>query len=309
MTLLSVAVALSVFGLWAAILSSLHARTSRVQRALAAIHSRPADPLGPSPPPHRQPRLDLPFPFGYLNRRLREGAIALDVPTAAALTCGGALVCWAFATLLFGTGWLSALGLLGGFWVPIGWIDAASVRRREQVAREMERLVAAMEGAVGAGLSPYEALEQVAEGFGGILGPELRTLARNARRVGLSEALLLFRTRLPVPEVQLLAAGLRLHQEAGVATGQALHGLAQMMRQRREAILVMQSATSSGRMQANLLIAIPPALLLLLRLTYPTFLTPLFGTLAGNLVLGACTIWALVGYGLTRRIVTPRLLS
>ncbi len=308
MTLLSVTVALSILGLWAAILGFLRARTSRVQRAFAAIHSRATDPLGPPMPPPRLVRLDLPFPFGYLNRRLREGAIALDVPTAAVLTCGGALVCWAFATLLFGTGWLSTLALVGGFWVPIGWIDAASARRREQIAREMERLVAAMEGAAGAGLSPYEGLTQVAEGLDGILGPEVRTLVRNARRVGLSEALLLFRTRLPVPEVHLLAAGLRLHQEAGAATGQALHGLAQMMRQRREAILVMQSATSSGRMQANMLIAIPPALLLLLRLTYPTFLAPLFGTLAGNLVLGACTVWALVGYGLTRRIVTPRLM-
>ncbi len=248
-----------------------------------------------------------PVPFRTIGSPPREGAIALAPGAVVLSALAGGVVCWASMRLLVGQGALADLAALGGLWVPSWWLRQLAARRRERIAVEMEQVALSLEGAAGAGMTPYEAMVQTSARIGGIIGPELLRVIRDADRLGLSEALVLFRDRLPLPEVRLLAASLRLHQGAGAATAEALMALARTLRQRREAITAIRTATTSGRMQANMLMAVPPALIGLLRAAYPAFLHPLLKTGVGQLVLGLCAVWMLLGYGMIRRMVVPRL--
>ena len=142
-------------------------------------------------------RTALPFPFGYLNRRLKQGAIAMSVQTVVVLAAIGAVVCWAGAAMVLGNGWISRAALLGGLWAPVIWVERQAERRREAIATEMERVTAALEGAVSAGMNAYEALVEVGVSTGGILGPELLRVVEDADRLGMSEALVLLGQRLP----------------------------------------------------------------------------------------------------------------
>lgn len=248
----------------------------------------------------------LPFPFGYLNRRLQQGGISMPVQGVVLAAVVGAVVCWAAATLVVGPGWLPAAAMLGGLWAPVVWVDRLAGRRREGIAAEMERISAALEGALSAGMVPYEAVLEVGVATGGILGPELLRIVADADRVGLSEALTLFGQRLPLPEVQLLVAAMRLNQGAGAGLGPALAGLGRTLRERRETVAAMRAATAAGRWQANMLIAVPPLLLMFLRQVYPDFEAPLFGTGGGELLLCAAGFWLAIGYLVVRRMCIPK---
>ena len=251
-------------------------------------------------------RTALPFPFGYLNRRLKQGAIAMSVQTVVVLAAIGAVVCWAGAAMVLGNGWISRAALLGGLWAPVIWVERQAERRREAIATEMERVTAALEGAVSAGMNAYEALVEVGVSTGGILGPELLRVVEDADRLGMSEALVLLGQRLPLPEVQLLVAGMRLNQGAGAHLSDSLAGLGRTLRERRETQAAMMSATASGRWQANMLIAVPPVLLLFMRWVYPAFEAPLFGTASGQFLLLLSSFWLLVGYFVVKKMAVPK---
>jgi len=249
---------------------------------------------------------ELPFPFAYLNRRLRLGGIAVSVQGVVLLAAVGAVACWAVAAMIVGPGWVAVAASAGGLWAPVLWIEREAGRRREAMAGEMERIASAMEGALSAGMVAYEAILEVALATGGILGPELLRVVADADRVGLSEALALLRPRLPLPEVQLFVAALRLNQGAGTGLGPALAGLHRTLRERRETGLALRAATAAGLWQANMLIAVPPLLLMFLRQVYPQFEAPLLLTSGGRFMLCAAAAWLGLGYVVVRRMCVPR---
>ncbi len=250
-------------------------------------------------------RTELPFPFAYLNRRLRQGGIAASVQGVLLLAAVGAVACWTLAAMIAGPGWPAAVASVGGLWAPVLWVGREARRRRETMAGEMERIASAMEGAVSAGLVAYEAVLEVGLASGGILGPELLRVVADADRVGLSEALALLRQRLPLPEVQLFVAALRLNQGTGAGLGPALAGLHRTLRERRETGSAMRAATAAGLWQANMLITVPPLLLMFLRQVYPQFEAPLFLTTGGRLLLCAAAGWLGIGYVVVRRMCVP----
>ncbi len=284
---------------------------TRYRRAAEALAQPPPSRALAPAGPVRRPRKassgsSLPFPFSYLNRRLRQGGVPIELRTVLLLSAVGAVACWAAATLVLGAGWPSGLAAAGGLAVPIVWLDRQVTARREKVAAEMERVTAALEGAVSAGMVVYEALVEVGLSVGGILGPELLRAVADADRVGVSEALVLLGQRLPVPEVALLVAALRLNQGAGAELAAGLAGLHQTLRERREAAGAMRSATAAGRWQANLLICVPPVLLIFMRWVYPEFEAPLFGTVSGHVLLAASAAWLGLGYAILRRMCVPK---
>ena len=229
----------------------------------------------------------------------------MSLQTVVVLAAIGAVVCWAAATMILGPGWMADAAVVGGLWAPVVWIERQAWKRREQIALEMERTTAALAAAVDAGMQGYEAILRVGEDGGGILGPELVRTVWDADKLGLSEALRLLGERVPLPEVQLLVAGMRLNQGAGARLSDCLVGLNQTLRERRETAAVMRAATAGGRLQANMLVAVPPLLLLFLRLVYPPFEAPLFESTGGQTMLLFSTVWLAIGYFVVRRMSVP----
>jgi len=309
MGVLFVVTALGVGGVCLSARAWWRGRFGRARRDLAhraAVDSPQARVVPGLRPQGHAARAGLPFPFGYLNRRLQQGGISIPVQGVVLAAAVGAVACWAAAAMVVGPGWLPVAALLGGLWAPVLWVDRLAGRRREGIAIEMERVAAALEGALSAGMVPYEALLEVGVATGGILGPEMLHIVADADRVGLSEALTLFGQRLPLPEVQLLVAAIRLNQGAGSGLGPALAGLGRTLRERRETVAGMRAATAAGRWQANLLVAVPPLLLMFLRQVYPAFEAPLFGTAGGQLLLCGAGVWLAIGYLVVRRMCVPR---
>ena len=247
----------------------------------------------------------LPFPLSVLNRRLARGAVAISPQTAILVAAAGAVVAWAVAATLTGPGRLADLAIPAGLWAPFLWVDRLAARRRDAVSAEMERVATALEAAVTVGMNAYEAMLEVGVAHGGILGPHLLRTIEDADRVGMSEALALLSRRLPLPEVRLLVASMRLNQGTGSELGSTLSGLAGTLRERRESAAALRSATAAGRWQANMLVAVPPLLLFFMRYAYPSFETPLFGTATGQLLLVLAMAWLAVGWVLVRRMAVP----
>ncbi len=244
-------------------------------------------------------------PLTFLDRRLRAGAIALRLDTLLLLSVFGGVVCWTTARVVLGAGLPADVAVIGGGFAPMVWASREAEARREALAAELERVAAGLAGAARAGMNLYASISEVGVATGGSLGAELSRTLLDADQVGLSESLLLLGERVPLPDVRLLVAAMRLNQGAGAEAATAFDGLLTTLRERREAAAALRSATAAGRWQANVLVAVPPFLLAFMHLVYPQFEAPLLNTTHGRLLLGAAAVWVWIGQRIVRHMSTP----
>lgn len=244
-------------------------------------------------------------PWGFLDRRLRAGAMTLRLDMLLLLSVLGGVVCWTTARVVLGAGLPADVAVIGGWFAPLAWATREADARRAALAVELERVAAGLAGAARSGMNLYASISEVGAATGGILGTELlRTLA-DADKVGLSESLLLLGQRVPLADVRLLVAAMRLNQGAGAEAAVAFDGLLTTLRERRESAAALRSATAAGRWQANLLVAVPPFLLAFMRLVYPQFEAPLLDTPHGRLLLAVAAVWVWIGQRIVRHMSTP----
>ena len=104
-----------------------------------------------------------------------------------------------------------------------------------------------------------------------------------------------------VEHVSLLA---RLQREAGADAAEMIDQVVATVRERQELRRTVRTLTAQGRLAQAILSALPPAALLLMTVTNPPYVEPLFHTSIGHIVLGASAALVVAGSLVIRRIVT-----
>lgn len=103
-----------------------------------------------------------------------------------------------------------------------------------------------------------------------------------------------------VEHVSLLA---KLQREAGADAAEMIDQVVATVRERQDLRRTVQTLTAQGRLAQLILSILPPAALLLLSITNPPYVEPLFQTTIGHVVLGISASLVLMGSLVIRRIV------
>jgi tight adherence protein B len=245
----------------------------------------------------------LPSAFGWLERRARQAGVRVEFSTVLALMLGAGVGLLTVGWLLTGVPWIAALLSFLGLLAPVWYINQQAARRQRKMLAQMAQLAQGIAQGMRAGMTLRQALEAAGE-MPSPLGDDVRaTLRQLAVGTPLREAVSEIERGSDLDEVRILVSAMRIHLETGASLPEILDGVVKTVREREETKAQVDAITAQGRMEANVLMVLPFALLLLFRLIAPSYLNPLFRTGAGVAVFLAALGWQAVGYLVTRRLL------
>ena len=159
-------------------------------------------------------------------------------------------------------------------------------------------------GALRAGSSLPQAIAQAAREMPSPCGRELDLVVREQRLgVGLDAAMASLERRVPLEDVTLCAAALRIAQESGGNLAETLERLADTLRRKAAVEGRIDALTAQGRLQGWVMAALPLVVGAALFVIEPQAMQPLVSTWQGWAVCGVVVALLVLGLHAIRRIV------
>ena len=299
--------AAAVWLLTAGTAARMRERSTRRQRWAAVLVERPTDDDDASArdgavPAHTLGRKR----FAGAERWLRQAGIRAPaqrlVLAVAAISCA----CAALGGALLGprgalVAPIAAIGLL----FLIGGRRRAS--RRARLNAQLPDLLQAIAGALVAGQSFLQALDQGAREIGEPLGGELQiALGEVELGVSLEQALEELRDRVLDDDLELVVDAVLIQRRVGGNLAEVLTSIANTVRERIRIRGEVRSLTGQARLSSWVLSALPIVLGLGLTLLNHEYMAPLLTTPLGHALLGSALVSELIGIVLMRRIANVR---
>ena len=119
----------------------------------------------------------------------------------------------------------------------------------------------------------------------------------------LRDALTNFAERVPIVDVRFFVTALLIHKETGGNLAAILDDLAGVIRERFRLLRDVRVRTAQGRLTAGILIALPPAFVLLMRTVNPDYVMPLFTDVIGRYMLAGAILMQILGSFVLWKIV------
>lgn len=211
----------------------------------------------------------------------------------------GVVFFFAANNLIFG--WA---GALLGFFLPYAYASHMRSRRFQRFEEKFPDAMDTLARAVRAGHAFTTALELIANEIAEPIAGEFRQLYEE-QKFGLPvrEALLNLTDRIPLVDVKFFVTAVMLQRETGGNLAEILDNLSYVIRERFKIMRQVRVHTAQGRMTMLLLMALPPIIVVTMRILNPGFIQPLFTDYIGHmLIVGGITLQT-IGYFVIRRII------
>lgn len=183
----------------------------------------------------------------------------------------------------------------------LAWIRA---RRTARLVRQLPDAAMLVAGAVRSGASLPQAIAQASRELPSPVGRELDLVAREQRLgVALDAAMAHLERRVPIDEVTLFVAAVRISQETGGNLAETLERLADSLRRKAAIEGRIDALTAQGRLQGWVMAVLPLAVAGALFAIEPHAMRPLLTTWPGWLVCACVVAMELTGLYFIRRIV------
>lgn len=198
---------------------------------------------------------------------------------------------------------ITLLGLLFPVFAPKLIVNFVRERRMKRFRYQLPDALVIMSSSLRAGASLSTTLENLARETKPPLSQEFSLLQRN-QRIGMSfeEALAKMEDRIPLQELSLFSAGVRISREAGGNLGEMLDSLADTMFRTMQTEGKIRSLTSQGKMQGLVMSGLPILMIFALDQLQPREMYPLFHSLPGWITLAVIAVMETLGYIGIRKI-------
>lgn len=213
----------------------------------------------------------------------------------------------AFTLFLFtGTGLLPALGV--GFAAACGlpfWALSFLKKRREA------KFLAAFPDAVDiivrgikAGLPLMDCLRIITNDASEPVKSEFRTIVES-QTIGmpLGDACVKLYERMPVAEANFFGIVILIQQKVGGNLSEALGNLSRVLRDRKRMQAKIQAMSMEAKASGAIIASLPIAVMTLVYLTSPDYISLLFTQRLGHLLLGCSAMWMAIGVLVMRKMI------
>lgn len=196
------------------------------------------------------------------------------------------------------------VGLIGVFGVPRWVLNKLTARRQQQFLAELPNAIDIVVRGMKSGLPLNECLGIIARESAEPLASEFREVIDQQRvGVGLGEALDRLANRMPLAEVKFLSIVIAIQQQAGGNLSEALSNLSTVLRDRFHLKMKVKALSAEAKASALVLASLPPTVMVMLYMSSPDYIGPLFQTRTGNFALLACVIWMGMGVLVMRKMI------
>jgi tight adherence protein B len=242
-----------------------------------------------------------------LQLYLRQAGLKMRAATLLLVSLVLSLVGFLFG-LMSNLSWLLiGLSALGAAMIPL---LVVSVKRQRRFSRFEELFPDALDllaRSVLAGHAFTTGFELIADEMPEPVAEEFRT-TYDQQNLGLplSESLQNLIERVPGGDVRLFVTALQIQRESGGNLAEILDNLSKVIRERFKLYRHIKTSTAEGRLSLYFLMALPVVTGILMYLTNPDYMTPLFEEPLGHTFIEVAVGLQILGYFVIRKITSMK---
>jgi len=199
---------------------------------------------------------------------------------------------------------LLAVAMIGALGVP-RWILGFLIKRRQnKFVGEFANAIDIIVRGVKSGLPLNECLGIIARESPEPIRGEFQELV-DQQRVGvpLAECFDRMMNRVPIPEVRFFAIVIAIQQQAGGNLSEALGNLSGVLRDRRQLAAKVQAMSAEAKASAMVLGALPFAVMSMVYITTPNYMTVLWTEKIGQFMLLGAALWMSCGIFVMKKMI------
>jgi tight adherence protein B len=203
--------------------------------------------------------------------------------------------------------WYFALifGAAGGYLLPKFWMSRRRKRHQNAYLDELPNAVEAIVRGVKSGLPLNDSMRLVAKEAKEPIKSEFqKVLDQQVMGKSTGEAIQTLFDRMPLPEVNFFVVVITVQQQAGGNLSEALGNLARVLRNRKKMKQKIKAMSSEAKASAGIIGSLPFIVGILVTLTTPTYMVPMFTTTLGLIWLGIAAIMMSLGVWIMAKMVS-----
>jgi tight adherence protein B len=207
---------------------------------------------------------------------------------------------------LTGVGMLVSLGLAfaAGGGLPFWTLAFLKKRREAKFLDAFPDAVDVIVRGIKAGLPLLDSLKLIAGEAEEPVRSEFRSIIET-QTIGMpiGEACLKLYERMPVPEANFFGIVISIQQRAGGNLSEALGNLSRVLRDRKKMKAKIKAMSMEAKASATIIGALPIAVMTVVYITSPQYISLLWTESLGRLMLTACLVWMSIGIFVMRRMI------
>jgi tight adherence protein B len=216
---------------------------------------------------------------------------------------GGGLFLFA---LMFGAGIFisTGAGFAAGFGLPRWMLSFLKKRREARFLNVFPDAVDVIVRGIKAGLPLLDCLKMIASEAPEPVRSEFKAVI-DTQTVGLpiGEACTKLFERVPVPEANFFGIVISIQQKAGGNLSEALGNLSRVLRERKKMKAKIKAMSMEAKASASIIACLPPAVMILVYITSPTYIELLWTQPLGRMMMACCVVWMSMGVFVMKKMI------
>jgi len=207
--------------------------------------------------------------------------------------------------LLSGAGLLVAtgLGFAGAFGVPRWLLSYLKKRREKNFLEAFPDAVDIIVRGIKTGLPLLDCIKMITAEAPEPLKSEFRVIMETQAIMPLGEACAKLYERTPLPEANFFGIVVAIQQKGGGNLSEALGNLSKVLRDRKKMRAKIQAMSQEAKASAAIIGALPIAVMILVYLTSPQYISLLFTNSLGHLMLAGSAVWMTIGVLVMKKMI------
>jgi tight adherence protein B len=208
--------------------------------------------------------------------------------------------------MLVGTGLLPAIGIAfaAGGGLPFWALSLLKKRREAKFLEAFPDAVDVVVRGIKAGLPLLDSLKLIAAEAQEPVRSEFRSIIdTQAIGIPIGEACMQLYEEIPVPEANFFGIVVSIQQRAGGNLSEALGNLSRVLRDRKKMKAKIKAMSMEAKASAAIIGALPIAVMIIVYITSPQYISLLWTEPLGRMMLLACAIWMSIGIMVMRKMI------
>jgi tight adherence protein B len=240
-----------------------------------------------------------------LSVRLAQAGLTLS-PRRFMMIAGAAGIVVFLVSMSVGVGVLAAMGLAfaAGGGLPFWALSLLKKRREAKFLEAFPDAVDVIVRGIKAGLPLLDSLKLIAAESEEPVRSEFRSIIETQTiGIPIGEACLKLYEHMPLPEANFFGIVISIQQRAGGNLSEALGNLSRVLRDRKKMKAKIKAMSMEAKASAAIIGALPIAVMTLVYITSPQYMSLLWTEPFGRLMLAGCVVWMSVGIFVMRRMI------
>jgi tight adherence protein B len=240
-----------------------------------------------------------------LSLRIEQAGLAWSRRTFMIISaiCGVVLFLgvWIATGILWGAALFAVAGLFG---LPRWYVNFRRKRRFKKFLHVFADAMDVIVRGVKAGLPLNDCIKIISNEAAEPVKSEFKTIMETqAMGVPMAEAVTKLAERIPVPEASFFAIVVSIQSRAGGNLSEALGNLSRVLRERKRLKGKITAMSGEAKASAAIIGALPPVVMVMVYITSPGYISLLFSTQLGHVILGFSAVWMAMGVFVMRKMI------